>query len=590
VYAEVRHFVFATVFALVAAWSAPAAAWIELNPKGLLSTLDVEKDGHATVSHELTLDVRGGPLKELDLGTSDPDAEILPDATVTRLSNGLALPLLVERRADGSLRLEIDHPKGLRSGTYSFRVRYRTNLVARSLVRRRAQSVEIGWVGPRLDAGLDGARAIFRLKPTEVAPRLPTLQGDDPDPGFGVMVAAVHHTPQADEIELVRSHVAKGEPVLWRIEASADALPASPEPAADAKPQAAAPAAVPVARARSLRWPSITAAFGLALAVLAWLKAARLGAACRLARATVSPLVPLPGSVRALLAGLVLGLGLYFAGELLQPIVAAAGVLSAMALVIERAPRGERTPRGPGRWLSLRDEDAFAVRRSPRPGAYFDSGTLRGVLLLALVLGATVALAAGELGRSPYHALLMALGGATLMPLFFTGRESEASRDQVAFSQRFMRDLARALRGQRSAKVVAWGRVPDGQSEPDELRVLIQPKDGVEGLVALETGLDAQRGLGGVVGVPFVIVRAKEGSAVQRALPRGVVWSRGRKADERVAILSPKLPTLGLTVALVGRLLDAVTGAAPPKGRRSSAAKTPFGGKLGGVRSPAHAA
>ncbi len=589
-YAEVRYFVFAAVFSLVAGWTAPAAAWIELNPKGLLSTLDVEKDGHATVSHELTLDVRGGPLKELELGTSDPDAEILPDATVTRLSNGIAIPLLVERRADGSLRLEIDQPKGLRGGTYSFKVRYRTNLVARDLVRRRAQSIEIGWVGPRLDAGLDGARAIFRLKPTEVAPRLPTVQGDDPDPGFGVMVAAVHRTPQADEIELVRSHVAKGEPVLWRIEASADAIPASPTPEANTKPEVAAPAAVPRAPARSLRWPLIAAAFGLALGVLGRLKAARLAVACRLARATERPLVPLPSIVRAPLAGLALGLGLYFAGELLQPLVAAAGVLVAMALVIERAPLGERAPRGPGRWLSLRDEDAFAVRRSPRPGAFFDSGTLRGLLLLAFVLGATVVLAVGELGRSPYHALLIALAGATLMPLFFTGRESEASRDRVVFSQRFMRELAHALRGHRSAKVVAWGRVPDGQSEPDELRVLIQPKDGVEGLVALETGLDAQRGLGGIVGVPFVIVRAKEGSAVQRALPPGVVWTRGRKADERVAILSPKLPTLGLTVSLVGRLLDAVTGASPPKGRRSSAAKAPFGGKLGGVRSPAHAA
>jgi hypothetical protein len=567
----------------------PAAAWIELNPKGLLSTLDVEKDGHATVSHELTLDVRGGPLKQLELGTSDPDAEILPDATVTRLPGGVPIPLIVERHADGSLGLEIDQPKGLRSGSYSFKVRYRTNLVARDLVRRRAQSIEIGWVGPRLEAGLDGARALFRLPPTEVAPRLPTVERDDPDPGFGVMVAGVHHTPAADEIELVRSHVARGEPVLWRIEASARAIPAEQQPEADSKPTAGTPVAVKAAPARSLRWPLISGVFGLALALLGWLKSARLAAACRLARAEARPLVKLPSWVRAPLAGLALGLGLYFAGELLEPIVAAVAILVAMGLVIERAPLRGAAPRGPGRWLSLRDEDAFVVRRSVRPGSFFDTGTLRGLALLALVLAATVALTVGELERSPYHALLLGLAGAALMPLFFTGKESEASRDRVRFSQRFMCDLARALRGKQSAKVVAWGRVPDGQSEPDELRVLIQPKDGVDGLVALETGLDAQRGLGGVVGVPFVIVRAKEGSAVQRALPRGVVWTRGRKADERVAILSPKLPTLGLTVSLVARLLDAVSGA-PPSGRRSSAAKAPFSGKLGGVRSPAHAA
>jgi hypothetical protein len=585
---EVRHSIFVALFAAIAAWTAPAAAWIELKPKGLLSTLDVGRDGRATVSHELTLDVRGGPLKQLELGTSDPDAEILPDATVTRLPGGAPIPLLVERRADGSLSLEVDQPKGLRSGSYSFKVRYRTNLVARDLVRRRAQTIEIGWVGPRLDAGLDGARAIFRLLPADVAPRLPTVERDDPDPGFGVMIAAVHHTPQADEIELVRSHVARGEPVLWRIEASASAIPSEPGPQAETKPKTPIAVAAPLAPARSLRFPLITAAFGLALALLAWLKARRLAAVCRLARSEPRPLVPLPSFVRAPLAGLALAVGLHFASELLEPTVAALAILLAMGLVIERSPLGERSPRGPGRWLSLRDEDAFVARRTARPGAFFDASTLRGLALLALVLGATVALALGELARSPYHALLLALAGATLVPLFFTGKEREVCGDRVQFSQRFMRDLAHALRGKKCAKVVAWGRVPDGQSEPDELRVLIQPKDGVDGLVALETGLDAQLGLGGVVGVPFVIVRAKEGSAVQRALPRGVVWSRGRKADERVAILSPKLPTLGLTVSLVARLLDAVSGP-PASGRRSSAGKPAFSSKLGGVRSPAHA-
>jgi len=151
-----------------------------------------------------------------------------------------------------------------------------------------------------------------------------------------------------------------------------------------------------------------------------------------------------------------------------------------------------------------------------------------------------------------------------------------------------MRDLSRALRARIRAKTVAWGRVPDGSHEPDELRVLIQPKDALQGLVALETGLDAQRGLGGVVGVPFVIVRAKEGSPAQAALPRGVIWARGRKPDERVAILSPKLPTVGLTVALVDKLVG-VLAAQPSSKRRMSSGNAAFTAKLGTVRSPAHA-
>ena len=586
-YPKVRHAVFTAIFAVIASWAAPAAAWIELNPKGLLSTVDVEKDGHATVSHELTLELRGGPLKELAFGTADPDAELLPDATVTRVPAGLPLPLIVERHADGSLGLEVDLPKGLRGGTYLFKVRYRTNLAGRGLLRARGSAVEIGWVGPRLDAGLDGARALFRLPPSDEAPRLPLVAADDPDPGFGVMVSAIHHTPAADEIELVRSHVARGEPVLWRVEASAAALTLGSVVAPAAAPKAKPLAPPPPAR-RSWRFPLIAALFGAALGLMTALKARAFGRACRARRALARPLVPFGAFARAPLAALALGAGLCAGSELEEPTLAVLGILLALALGTERAPKLERTPRGPGRWLSLKDEDAFAPRLVRTPGALLDAGTLRGLALLAVVLAAVGALALGELGRSPFRAFLLALGGAAFVPIFFTGRGSELARDPVQFSRRFMRDLARSLRRRTEAKIVAWGRVPDGAADPDELRVLVQPKDGIAGLVALETGLDAQRGLGGVVGVPFVIVRAKEGSRAQLALPRGVIWARGRKPDERVAILSPKLPTVGLTAALVERLLAELSAQAPSS-RRMSSGSSAFTTKLGSVRSPAHA-
>ncbi|HEX5099266.1 MAG TPA: hypothetical protein VFV94_07185, partial [Polyangiaceae bacterium] len=303
--------------AATAAWSLPASAWIEQNPKGLLSVVEVEADGHATVSHELVLEVRGGPLKSLELGTSDPDAEILPDATVTRAAGGVPIPLLVERHADGSLRLEVDLPKGLRGGTWLFKVRYRTNLAARDRLRARAGAVEIGWVGPRLDAGVDGVRAIFRLPPSDTAPRLPSVDKDDPDPGFGVMVSSMHHTPQADEIELVRSHVARGEPVLWRVETSA-LSPSTPGAAAEApKPALATPSVPLAAPARSLRWPLISGLFAVALALLVFFKERSIRAGGAVPRA----LVPLPTWARVPLSGLSLGGALLLGNELEEPLV-----------------------------------------------------------------------------------------------------------------------------------------------------------------------------------------------------------------------------------------------------------------------------
>jgi hypothetical protein len=274
--------------------------------------------------------------------------------------------------------------------------------------------------------------------------------------------------------------------------------------------------------------------------------------------------------------------------ELEQPAVACLCLLAAFALSALALPERGRAPRSPGRWLPLQREDAFRARPSVPVGAWLDSGTLRGFLALLLGFAAVVGLALLELSHSSYRALLILLAGGVLVPIFFTGRASDVLGDRVAFSRRFLSRLERRLSSQRAWKTVPWGRVPDGSAEADELRLLIQPKDALEGLVAMEAALEPERGLGGVVGAPFVIVRAKEGSRAQRALTHGVIWTRGRKPDERVAILSPKLPTLELTVGLVERLACLLTDQRPRRAERSTG-KPALTSKLGRVVSPAHA-
>jgi hypothetical protein len=586
--AKVGHRLAAVLLSLITTISAPASAWVETNAKALVSTVEVERDGKATITHELTLEVRGGPLQKLELATSDTDAEMLPDARATRVSTGQPFPLLVERRADGALGLEIDHERGLRSGTYAFVVRYRTDLRARGLFTERANSVVLGWTGPRLASGVDGVRTLLHLPPGDPAPRLPTLGADDPDPGFGVLVAGVRRTPRGDEVELVRSHVAKGEPVLWRVEASALAF----EPLAQALPQK--PVATPRIVAggvtpRSPRWLIFGAIAGLLLAGLVIQKSRGFARKCETLRVSSQPLVRLPLSARAPLAGLSLGSGLYVGAELEEPAIACLCLLAAFAFSALAVPDRGRTPRSPGRWLPLQREDAFRPRASAPAGAWLDSGTLRGFFALLLAFAAVVGIALLELSQSSYRALLILLAGGVLVPIFFTGRASDVVADRVAFSRRFLRRLERRLSQQsRAWKTVPWGRVPDGSADPDELRLLIQPKDAVEGLVAVEAALEPERGLGGFVGAPFVIVRVKEGSRAQLALTHGVIWTRGRKPDERVAILSPKLPTLDLTAGLVERLACLLTDQRPKRAERSTG-KPALTSKLGRVVSPAHA-
>lgn len=587
-YAKVRHLAAGATLLLVSALPRPAAAWVETRTKSLLSTVDVAADGQATVSHELALEVRGGPLQKLALETSDADAEPLPDATVTRMSTGQPLPLVVERGANGVLELEIDHERGIRAGSYLFAIRYRTNLAAAARLRKRGGSIEASYIGPRLPDGVDGVRVIFRLPPANVAPMLPARVENEPDPTFGVLLGEMRRTPQADEVELIRSHVAKGEPVLWRIEASPRAFPTLFTDAEVVAPSPARPTkSAPTPQKRS-PWLLIALLSGFAFAGFVAAKARAFARASALCEAKPHALVPLPTAVRVPLAGAALGTALYVGGELAEPLAAGLALVVGLFASALGVPRRERRPRGPGRWLPISEADAFAPRARALPGAWLDSGTLRGFAVLALLVGLVVLAAALELGRSPYHALLTLLGGSLVLPVFFSGRASDLVSDRVLFSQRFVRDLLRRLRAAPSVRAVPWARVPDDAREPDELRLLVQPRDAASGLVALEAGVEPERGIGGFVASPFVIVRTREGSDAQRALPRDVVWTRGRRADERVAILKPKLPTIALTLALLERL-TVLFANQRPKSARMSGGSSASASKPARVPSPAHA-
>src|SRR3954454_17786917 len=102
--------------------SGHARAWVESEVRSQVATVDVDRAGRALVSEDLTLAVRGGPLPGFELGGVDLDAETLPDATVSSVPGTKtqlpATPLLLEKRDDGTLRIEIDREKGLRTGVY----------------------------------------------------------------------------------------------------------------------------------------------------------------------------------------------------------------------------------------------------------------------------------------------------------------------------------------------------------------------------------------------------------------------------------------------------------------------------------------
>jgi hypothetical protein len=195
---------------------------------------------------------------------------------------------------------------------------------------------------------------------------------------------------------------------------------------------------------------------------------------------------------------------------------------------------------------------------------------LPGFVSFAVLVVGFVVLAQGLLAISPYRALLVLLGASALLPVFCTGRASELPADPAAMPRPLLRWLARRL-GRAGLEATPLGRLPDGSTDPDELRLLVKPKRSLTGFLALEVGLEYQQGGGGPVSMPCVLVRVIDGSESYKSLPRNVVWTRGRSAGERVTVLRPRLPTRSQCLSLVLRLSVLLSERARPAAHREPA-------------------
>ncbi len=578
--------------ALLALTRVGHAAWLETRVKAHRAVVAVERDGRATVDHELTLGVRGGPLKTLELPGVDTGAVLDPEATVVpivRYGVPASIPLVLALGEDGTLRIDIDHPKGLRTGSYLFRFRYSTNLLARDKIRRRGPAAEVEWVGPRFADGVDVAKVVFRLPAGPVPPSLPVPEdGDEAQLLGSAFLSQLRHDGDQVEVELVRPHLARGEPAVWRVLASPKVFDGLPEPSQVRQSRALSPgvAEPPVRRVFGLGF-ALLGAVAYALAVT--LKWGLFRRDCRASRVTAVALLPLPIGVRASLAGAlasgaaVLGVG----GD--YPTLA--GVLLVLAVIAASiaAPKLLLNPRAAGHWLLLKDEDAFTGKAVRRAGRFLDFGTLPGALLALLCFGGVALGVAAVFPRSPYHALCLALGSVLLLPLFATGRGAHLPGSRSERARRILPRVARDLRA-RGLKVHAWARLATGESEPDELRLLVRSARARDGLLAIEVGVEQQATVGGFLLLPFVLIRVREGSAAQRSLGRQCSWQRGRTPEERVALVRPGVPARGLLVDLVAELVLQLTDESRPPTRssRNSGGTSSFTSKLAPA-SPAHA-
>jgi hypothetical protein len=584
-----RHMTTLCAAASLALIPRSAHAWVESEVRSQVATVDVDRAGLAVVTEDLTLGVRGGPLPGFELNGVDLDAEPMPDATVSSVSGTKAnvplTPLLLDKRDDGTLRIEVDRDKGLRTGVYLFHFQYRTNLLKRDLIRREGSDVEVRWIGPRFTQGIDSARVVFRLPAGPTPPTLPDSGAtigriDDGDALGGVFIGNLHRLADKDELDIVRPHVSRGEPVLWRVRANAKAFDAFANPmslprAEKAATSARAFALVGAAQPRQrLTWWLCAAGAALAYAFAVAGKWRVFVEICRLRGATPRALTRLPVGPRAALSGSLLAAAFVSAAWFDQATLGAAFLVLAMALAVQFALPAKVVLRGPGQWLPLSEQEAFARSKEDGPGRWMDAGTWPGLATFSVACALFIAGACALFSRAPYQALLLLLGSPCLLPLFFTGRAAQLPADLATRPRALLLGLSKLLRRAEGIKVVPWARIPEGARDADELRLLIQVPGAMRGLLGIEVGVEYTAGIGGSGAALFVLVRAREGSEAVSALPRDVIWTRGRKADERAAVLRPRLPTQGDCAKLALELVAMLREAEPAHRARSSARST----------------
>ncbi len=554
------------MLALVFLTARSARAWIETDVLGHQATIVVEERGQAEVRHQLLLKVRGGPLETLSIDGVGEVLQTFEDAVVRRTSNSSTnvWPLGLEPREDGSLQVRIEAEKGLRGGTYQFEFGYRVALTEHGRLERHGDRARITWVGPRFSGGVDSAKVIFRLPRSAVTPSLPN--GDDSQ-NAGVLLSQVRRSAGFDEVELVRARVARGEPAVWQIDAGVEPFAGAIDAAVVAQgPNLSPPPPRKLELPRAPRWAwGLSAALALIYSSVVLHKARAFERSANAAGAIVRPLVPLPSLPRALMAGALFGaaagLGLLEFPTLAGACLAIA-ILAATLLPAARASRA----RGPGEWSLLGEQErrAGGAQATDGAGSFLDASSVVGFIVFVTLCVAASGVAWLLLAQSPYQAGLVVVGSTAWLPVFFTGRRTDMPPDAAFGALPLYRFVSKKLEAHGWVRSEIWARRPLGGGAPDELRLRLTLDDARPGVRAIEVGVELGAGL---VTLPCVIVRVVDDSDAYRALPRGVVWMRGRTSEERVAILRPKVPSRAGCLRLVEEVLRLERAGVAPEGR-----------------------
>lgn len=571
-----------TVAFAVLAFGRPAWAWTENRITADDVRVEIDSTGVATIEHRLAVRMNGNERQHaIKLLGVDADAAPLPNSYVvsaaeahaTSLASAIPIKLsLVEALPgpDGAplelggrdLQLTIDDDLGILRGHFVFVFRYRTDLKARELLRRDGAMMLVEWRGPNLGVGLDNLRVVFSLPPAPTAPRAVEL---DDDPDGASSLSDVRRTTDADEVELLRTYAAEGARIVWRVKADPRAVVGLAAPIEVAKAPTS-PAVLAHAWMSRTALQLIGTALFIGYGLLVFAKRREVERRISELRATMMPAIPIAEWVRvpAAAGAFVGGLAAQFVFD--APIHGALAIVLATGLAAHGAARPDPAAalRGPGRWLAVSEREALVELPKLR-GALLDVGTTWGKLLFLAALSPFISAAAFLSQRAPVMAVLAALDSVVILAIFGTGLRRAMPADLAVEPSPFLRALVLHLRkrkGSQAMRLVPRVRIPAGEVDADELRLLVVPRLPLRGFGSIEVAMTYAVGVGARVAMPEVLLRVVSGSPCDLALAALSKHARitpGRKADERVFALAPRLPTVAMTAEIVAALASRVT-------------------------------
>lgn len=507
--------------------SAPAHAWTDARPSGLVTEISIDRDGGATVTLRVRWRVLAGRLRQFELVDLPTDLALL-EAIATNASGA---PVALSTHAPGPGRLEVslgDEQGGVRRGAVDVVIRYTTSFRALGAIQRAGADAVIDVATVPWERGLEAAEIRIAL-PTG-ARRAQWIADDTP----GVDATTTTELSR-DVVHALRRHVPAGTRWTARIAADANLFPWLAAGAHRSNHT--------VRRARPSPMPSVGLALGLSLALIVigtWLS-----------RSTRRPLLPLPERMVPLPVVLtVLGAVLQSLTLLDVSIALPAGTAMLLTAVSLRIPRPRALVLASAteefRKVSELSLRAGISRRPWRPLAGF-----------VALLGVSVAV--GALGLRHHSLLLDVIAlDVTLVAIAVLALRHRTGAPMDAEVLLPVAHRAQKIASKQGRSRIAW-RVRGDEHHTGAVRARLVPKPGVRlarGLRSIEWAVSMHAGTFGWRPTAVAMLRADAGSLLDREL---------RALAERAGamIQSPNADETAYTVELIGPDASAFFSALP---------------------------